>query len=201
MVFDARVRLPQDCREQPTYQVSPQQAEQYDRVLQLTDKMNDGTMAALLTTMDDAGVDRAVMHAETEGGESADALNAALVTVMSEHQGRFVGIGTVDRLLYPVTCDSPDLTLIAAHAGWPWATEFAAVARRHPTVFLEFGDHRVRLAWGVPMPEWQQGFEEQFGLALSTRFTGRPTPASRCTIPSPPAIDRGPAAASSRRSS
>jgi predicted TIM-barrel fold metal-dependent hydrolase len=211
-VIDARVRLPQDCREQPTYQVPPQQAEQYDRVLQLTDKMNDGTLAALLTAMDDAGVDRAVMHAETEGGESADALNAALVRVVAEHQDRFVGIGTVDldgirprtaarqvaavaadglrgiciqpafsgldiddRLLYPVygraeelglvvavhtginysrlhpmrherpelldqvACDFPELALIAAHAGWPWATEFAAVARRHPTVYLEFG--------------------------------------------------------------
>ena len=38
-----------------------------------------------------------------------------------------------------VACDFPDLRLIAAHAGWPWATEYAAVARRHPTVFLEFG--------------------------------------------------------------
>lgn len=26
--------------------------------------------------------------------------------------------------------------------------------------------HRVRLAWGVPMPEWQQGFEERFGFPL-----------------------------------
>ena len=211
-VIDARVRLPQDCREHAGYQVPPQQAEQYDRVLQLTDKMNQGTLAALLAAMDDAGIDHAVMHAETEGGESADALNAALVTVVEEHRDRFVGVGTVDldrlrprtatrqvdtvaaadlrgiciepaffgldiddRLLYPVygraeelgmvvavhtginysrmhpirherpelldqvACDFPDLTLIAAHAGWPWATEFAAVARRHPTVYLEFG--------------------------------------------------------------
>jgi carnitine-CoA ligase len=27
-------------------------------------------------------------------------------------------------------------------------------------------EHRVRLAWGVPMPEWQQGFEQRFGLRL-----------------------------------
>ncbi|MBV9172511.1 MAG: amidohydrolase family protein, partial [Chloroflexi bacterium] len=42
-------------------------------------------------------------------------------------------------LLDQVACDFPDLRLIACHAGWPWATEFAAVARRHPTVYLEFG--------------------------------------------------------------
>lgn len=27
-------------------------------------------------------------------------------------------------------------------------------------------DHRVRLAWGVPMPEWQSGWEERFGIPL-----------------------------------
>lgn len=27
-------------------------------------------------------------------------------------------------------------------------------------------DHRVRLAWGVPMPEWAPGFEERFGVPL-----------------------------------
>jgi uncharacterized protein len=42
-------------------------------------------------------------------------------------------------MLDQVACDFPDLKLVACHAGWPWATEFAAVARRHPTVHLEFG--------------------------------------------------------------
>jgi crotonobetaine/carnitine-CoA ligase len=27
-------------------------------------------------------------------------------------------------------------------------------------------DHHVRLAWGVPMPEWQAGFEARFGIPL-----------------------------------
>jgi crotonobetaine/carnitine-CoA ligase len=27
-------------------------------------------------------------------------------------------------------------------------------------------EHRVRLAWGVPMPEWKQGFEQRFGFPL-----------------------------------
>ena len=38
-----------------------------------------------------------------------------------------------------VACDFPDLTLIACHAGWPWAAEMVAVARKHPKVYLEFG--------------------------------------------------------------
>lgn len=42
-------------------------------------------------------------------------------------------------LLDQVACDFPDLKLIACHAGWPYVTEYCAVARRHPTVFLEFG--------------------------------------------------------------
>jgi predicted TIM-barrel fold metal-dependent hydrolase len=42
-------------------------------------------------------------------------------------------------LLDQVACDFPDLRLIACHAGWPYVTEFCAVALRHPTVFLEFG--------------------------------------------------------------
>lgn len=42
-------------------------------------------------------------------------------------------------LLDQVACDFPGLRIIASHAGWPWASEYAAVALRHPTVFLEFG--------------------------------------------------------------
>jgi predicted TIM-barrel fold metal-dependent hydrolase len=42
-------------------------------------------------------------------------------------------------MLDQVACDFPDLRLVACHAGWPWSTEYAAVARRHPTVYLEFG--------------------------------------------------------------
>jgi len=38
-----------------------------------------------------------------------------------------------------VACDFPDLTLVACHAGWPWAAEMVAVARKHPNAYLEFG--------------------------------------------------------------
>jgi hypothetical protein len=211
-IVDARVRLPQDQRPAGRYDGPVRQTEQYDRVLGLTDKMNAGTLEALLAVMDAEGIDRAVMHAESEGGEDADLLNTRLRDVLDAHPNRFVGVGGVDigqpsptamvaqavraadlgmlgvsfqpaffgrdidaRELYPlysraeelglvvavhtgitysrmhplrherpelldqVACDFPDLRLIACHAGWPWATEFAAVARRHPTVYLEFG--------------------------------------------------------------
>jgi predicted TIM-barrel fold metal-dependent hydrolase len=211
-IIDARVRLPQDQRPDARYTAPPRQTEQYDNVLQLTDKMNSGRLDDLLVAMEEEGISHAVMHAESEGGEPADALNEALLRVLAEHPRRFTGIGAVDlapprpgraaqqvaaahaaglrgisvqpaflgldidaRELYPmyaraeelemvvavhtgitysrmhplrherpelldqVACDFPDLRLIAAHAGWPWATDFAAVARRHPTVYLEFG--------------------------------------------------------------
>ncbi|MFI6798205.1 amidohydrolase family protein [Streptosporangium canum] len=211
-IIDARVRLPQELRPTPTYAAPSRQTEQYDKILQLTDKMNTGRLTDLLQAMDAEGIDQAVMHAESEGGESAEALNEALCRVLAEHPSRFTGIGCVDisesrptriarqtasiadlgllgitlqpaffgldiddRRLYPmysraeelglivavhtgvtysrmhplrherpelldqVACDFPHLKLIACHAGWPWVTEYCAVARRHPTVYLEFG--------------------------------------------------------------
>ncbi|RKT89056.1 hypothetical protein SAMN05421805_13423 [Saccharopolyspora antimicrobica] len=211
-IIDARVRLPQDCRPGRAYSAPARQTEQYDRVLDLTSKMNNGTLGGLLSTMDDQGITHAVMHAESEGGEDAEALNDGLEEVLAEHGDRFRGIGCLDlgsrsptrlavqtariaergmlgvslqpaffgldiddRALYPmyaraeelglvvcvhtgitysrmhplrheraelldqVACDFPDLALVACHAGWPWAAEYAAVARRHPTVHLEFG--------------------------------------------------------------
>lgn len=211
MTIDARVRLPQELREHAAYHVPARQAEQYDRVLGLTDKLNHGGLVELLAELDREGIGQAVMHAESEGGEDSAALNEALARVLDAYPDRFVGIGAVDgtaspgriaretarcaelgfqgislqpaflgldlddRRLYPayaraeelglvvalhtgitysrvhplrherpelfdqVACDFPDLRLIACHAGWPWAAEYAAVARRHPTVFLEFG--------------------------------------------------------------
>lgn len=38
-----------------------------------------------------------------------------------------------------VACDFPELRIIANHGAWPWATEIAAIAWKHPNIFLEFG--------------------------------------------------------------
>ena len=42
-------------------------------------------------------------------------------------------------LLDDIACDFPDLTIVASHAGWPWINEMVAVARKHPTIYMEFG--------------------------------------------------------------
>jgi predicted TIM-barrel fold metal-dependent hydrolase len=47
----------------------------------------------------------------------------------------------------------PDLALCACHAGWPWADELAAVARRHPTVTFDFGGLAPRYL-GEPDTGW-----------------------------------------------
>jgi len=212
LIIDARVRLPQSVRPSKAYSAPSRQTEQYDKILNLSQKMNEGTLERLIAIMREENISHAVMHAETEGGESADALNDCLGEVLAQHPTLFKGIGTVDvldrtpgeihrqtgrvaaagmigvaiqcafvgldiddRRLYPmyakaeehgliiflhtginysrmhpmrherpeivdqIACDFPDLKIVAGHAGWPWATEFAAVARRHPTVYLEFG--------------------------------------------------------------
>lgn len=210
-IIDARVRLPQELRESARYTAPPRQTEQYDRVLGLSDKLNGGTLSGLLAELDAQGIDAAVLHAESEGGETAESLNDGVAKVLADHP-RFKGVGAVDlgcatpselaiqvaraerdglvgvtvqpaffgididdRTLYPmyaraeelqlavaihtginysrlhplrheraelldqVACDFPELRLIACHAGWPYVAEYCAVARRHPTVFLEFG--------------------------------------------------------------
>lgn len=212
MLIDARVRLPFECRK-PTVGGTPARLlEQYDRVLDLSAKSENGTRHRLLTDLADAGVSQAVLHAEYEGGFDAEQLNDATAEMVEAHRDVFVGVGTLtmpperptvaarqvdaihrmglvgvnvqpaffglsidDRRLYPsyaraeelglvvaihtginysrmhpmrherpelldqVACDFPDLQLVACHAGWPWAAELCAVARRHPTVHLEFG--------------------------------------------------------------
>ncbi len=42
-------------------------------------------------------------------------------------------------LLDQVACAFPGLKLVACHSGWPWVAEMVAVARKHTSVYLEFG--------------------------------------------------------------
>jgi predicted TIM-barrel fold metal-dependent hydrolase len=42
-------------------------------------------------------------------------------------------------LVDEVACDFPDLVIICHHGGWPWPHESAAIAWKHPNVYLEFG--------------------------------------------------------------
>jgi hypothetical protein len=208
-VIDFRARLPHDLRnEEP---LPFEYRDQYDRVLDLSAK-TQRTLADLRADMAAGGVTRAVVHAEYETGDPADALNEAVGKLVAEDPEHFSGFGTIsmqpfsirraldqlahikelglagvgcqpsfvgmpidDRRMYPVymraaelglpvalhtginytthqpikndhplqvdqvACDFPDVTIIACHAGWPWATDMVAVMRKHPNVFAEFG--------------------------------------------------------------
>lgn len=208
-VIDARVRLPADLRPRPD--VSPGHYERYDEVLGLGTTLHK-SRADLESEMTAAGVRHAVVHAEYEHGDIADALNEAVATMVAADPDRYTGVGTVsidvpfpgkmvdqarrcaeaglkglnlqpaffgraidDAELYPVYAVAeelelvvsvhtgvnyeravpidgeqpwrldlvasafPNLQLCACHAAWPWASELAAVARRHPTVTYDFG--------------------------------------------------------------
>lgn len=199
---DFRVRVPRAADSLPPYM------ERYDDLMDLGSKL-DYDVEDLLATMDAAGVDVAVVHAEFEAGDYA-ALNDRVADVVDAHPDRFVGFASVDprdgmaavaeldrcltdlglsglnlqpfvteleptdRRYYPlyakciehdvpvclhtgvnysghsfevgrpvyheeVLTDLPELTLVALHAGWPWVTEAAAVARKHPNYYLELG--------------------------------------------------------------
>ena len=49
----------------------------------------------LIQGMDNNGVDHAVIHAEHEVGDAADALNRTVADIVEQHPSRFTGIGTI----------------------------------------------------------------------------------------------------------
>lgn len=225
MIIDARVRLPAALRPDPSPPADI--AEGYAGVLDVFGGEPE-TLDDLRAVLDEAGVDRAVVHAEYEGGDVADALNDAVAELVAAEPDRFKGVGTVsqdhpidimrtvgqvarcaelgfagvslqpaffhgtitDKHLYPVyakaaeldlmvfvhtginygrthpiegerpamldeiACAFPDLTLIAAHAGWPWVPELVAVMRKHPTVLAEFGGLAPKYV-GAPASGWE----------------------------------------------
>jgi predicted TIM-barrel fold metal-dependent hydrolase len=208
-IIDFRARLPLEFR--PDDSFPDDYRLQYDKVLNLS-ATRERTLEDLLGDLEANGVTHAVLHAEYEVGDVADALNEAVAKVVQEHSSTFSGYGTIsfenfkipralrqvqqvadlglqglalqpsffdmaidDRRLYPiyakanelglhvalhtginytvtypisndhpmqvdqVSCDFPDLVIIACHAGWPWVTEMVAVMRKHPNVYAEFG--------------------------------------------------------------
>ena len=91
-VIDFRVRLPIDLR--PPLETPPALAGQYDAVLGTTASFQR-TLADLKDEMAENGVDHAIVHAEFEFGDPADALNAAVAQLISDDPERFSGIGTI----------------------------------------------------------------------------------------------------------
>jgi len=90
-MIDARVRVPADLRPQPD--VVGDHYQRYDEVLGLRTKLTK-TRAELESELDAAGVARAVVHAEYEHGDVADALNDAVAAMVADDPGRYTGVGT-----------------------------------------------------------------------------------------------------------
>jgi predicted TIM-barrel fold metal-dependent hydrolase len=97
--IDARVRLPKHLRpaEAPPHSGY---TSRYDAVL-ATETSGEKTRADLLDDMQAAGVGGAVVHAEYEYGEVADALNDAVALLVAEESRVVAGIGTVSMLDTP----------------------------------------------------------------------------------------------------
>ncbi len=91
-VIDFRVRLPVDLR--PPLETPPAVAEQYDAVLG-TSTSFQRTFADLQSDMAGNGVDHAVVHAEFEFGDPADALNDAVAQLLRDDPEHFSGMGTI----------------------------------------------------------------------------------------------------------
>ena len=89
-VVDFRVRLPTELR--PPEELPPEYVTRYDAVLGLEER-RDLTLAALGAEMDAAGVEHAVVHAEYEYGDPADALNEAVAELVAGRPDRFSGFG------------------------------------------------------------------------------------------------------------
>jgi uncharacterized protein len=91
-VIDFRARLPHDLR--PDEELPFEYRDQYDRVLGLTEK-TQRTLGDLRREMAEGGVDHAVVHAEYETGDPADALNESLAKLVTEDPSLFSGFGTI----------------------------------------------------------------------------------------------------------
>ncbi len=90
-MIDFRVRLPAELR--PAAETPPAIREQYDAVLDLSTNARR-SLSELREEMDREGVDRAVIHAEFEFGDPADALNEAVAKLVRTEPSRFCGVGT-----------------------------------------------------------------------------------------------------------
>ncbi len=143
---------------------------------------------------DDLATATLLFTSGTTGSSKACALSHRYLRRAGELHATYVGITEDDVLYCPFPLfhiDAATLTVSAALAArataaldvrfsasrfWDRVREFDA------TVFNFMGatltmlwkqpptprdrDHRVRVAWGVPMPEWAAGFEDRFGVAL-----------------------------------
>jgi predicted TIM-barrel fold metal-dependent hydrolase len=91
-VIDFRVRLPLELR--PSEDLPEDYLSQYDKVLDLSANRHR-TLADLIADMEASGTGHAVIHAEYEYGDVADALNDAVAKIVTQDPDRFSGYGTI----------------------------------------------------------------------------------------------------------
>lgn len=93
-VIDFRVRVPPGLC--PAIDVPETSSAQYNAVLNTGDKYAQAqSLDDLISAMDSHGIDHAVIHAENELGDTADALNQTVADCVVKYPERFTGIGTV----------------------------------------------------------------------------------------------------------
>jgi len=95
MIVDSRVRLPVDLRED-SHERPAGLAEGYGAVLAGFDR-EDAGRSELDATLDECGVNVALVHAEYEFGEYADQMNQAVADMVADQPGRYRGVGTVSQ--------------------------------------------------------------------------------------------------------
>lgn len=93
-LIDFRVRVPLALC--PEVDIPAGSMSQYDAVLDMSGKNEaSSTLDDLIFALDDNGINHAVIHAENEHGDVADALNRTVVDIVEKHPQRFTGIGTI----------------------------------------------------------------------------------------------------------
>ena len=95
MIIDARVRLPHDRRPHQDTPPPERLVAGYQAALGVADTALAG-VGELLAELELADA-CAVVHAEYEWGDPADALNEAVAELVTEHPGRLTGVGTVSQ--------------------------------------------------------------------------------------------------------
>ena len=93
-VIDFRVRVPATLC--PQIDIPQSNKARYDAVLNIGEKYASAqTLEDLIQALDNNGIDHAVIHAEHEVGDAADALNRTVADIVEQHPSRFTGIGTI----------------------------------------------------------------------------------------------------------
>ena len=93
-VIDFRVRVPASLC--PEIELPDTNTAQYNAVLNVGEKLARAqTLEDLIKGLDTSGIDHAVIHAEHEVGDIADALNRSVANIVAQHPTRFTGVGTV----------------------------------------------------------------------------------------------------------